>query len=132
MSYEVNIKRLTGKPPLTAEDFKRVVIEDSSLSGGERGPIIWTDPTSGQKRYINIAPESGELSTDDTGGDEVSICRFLDKLRSIAGELDARVIGEGEDITAAPTSPPKRGCMAVIVCTVALLTVTLFVIIGLR
>lgn len=109
MSYEVIIKRSTGKPPLTADDFKRVVMEDGSLSGGEQGPIIWTDPTSGEKRYINIAPESGELSTDDTSGDDPSICRFLDKLRSVARLLGARVTGEGDDITddPAPTSPPK-------------------------
>ena len=121
MSYEVTIRRSTGKPPLTADDFKRVVMEDSSLSGGEREPVIWTDPMSGQKRYINIAPESGELSTDDTQGDDVSICRFLDKLRSIGRLLDARVIGEGEDITdKAPASSSKGGCMSVIVCVVTL------------
>ena len=85
MSYEVTIKRATGKPPLTADDFKRIVTEDSSLSGGEREPITWTDPTGGQTRCINVAPESGELSTADTRGDDASICRFLDKLRSIAG-----------------------------------------------
>jgi len=134
MSCEITIRRSTGKPQLTADDFKRVVKEDSSLSGGEREPIIWTDPTSGQKRYINVAPESGELSTDDTGGDDASICRFLHKLRSIATKLDARVTGEGEDITepasAAPTT--KGGCVPVIVCAVALLAVIVFAIIGLR
>src|SRR6266498_322279 len=124
MSYEVSIKRATGKPPLTADDFRRIVTEDSSLSGGEREPITWTDPTTGQTRYINVAPESGELFSDDTRGDDASICRFLDKLRSIAGKLDARVTGEGEDITEpTPASPPRGGCMSVIVCAVALLAV---------
>jgi hypothetical protein len=133
MSIEITIRRAPGKPLLTAADFKRIVTEDSSLSGGEREPITWTDPTSGQTRYINVAPESGELSTDDTRGDDASICRFLDELRSIAGKLDARVIGKGEDITEpAPASSPKGGCMSVIVCEVALLAVTTFVIIGLR
>src|SRR5262249_46265602 len=122
MSYDVSIKRAAGRPPLTAEDFRRIVTEDSSLSGGEREPITWTDPVSGQTRYSNVAPESGELSTDDIRGDEESICRFLDKLRSMAGKLDARVTAEGEDITEPrPASPPKGGCMSVIVCAVALL-----------
>lgn len=133
MSYEVTIKRATGKPPLTADDFKRIVTEDSSLSGGEREPIIWTDPTSGETRYINVAPDSGVLATDDTRGDDASICRFLDKLRSIAGKLDARVTGEGEDITEPePASAPKGGCMSVIACVVALLVVMAFAVIGLR
>jgi hypothetical protein len=133
MSYEVSIKRVAGKPPLTADDFKRIVAEDSSLSGGERGPIIWTDPVSGQTRYINVVPEAGELASDDTRGDDASICRFLDKLRSIAGKLDARVTGEGEDITEPPpASSPKGGCMSVIVCAVALLAVVAFVTMGLR
>jgi len=122
-----------GKPPLTADDFKRVVVADNSLSGGEREPIIWTDPTSGQTRYINTAPESGGLWTDDTKGDDESICRFLDKLRSIAQQLDARVTGEGEDITdPAPASTLKRGCMSIVVCAVALLAVIAFTIIGSR
>jgi hypothetical protein len=133
MSYEVTIKRAIGKPPLTADDFKRIVTEDRSLSGGEREPITWTDPTSGQTRYINVAPDSGALSTDDTRGDDASICRFLDKLRSVAGKLDARVIGEGEDITEPATgSTPKGACISVLVCVAALLAVIAFVMIGLR
>ena len=133
MSYEITIKRSTGKPLLTADDFKRIVMEDSSLSGGEREPIFWTDPTTSQKRYINIAPESGELSTDDTRGDEDDIYRFVEKLRSIARLLDARVTGEGEDITdPAPASTPKGGCISVIVCAVAVLAVIAFAVIGLR
>jgi hypothetical protein len=133
VSYEITIKRSPGKPLLTADDFKRVVVEDSSLSGGEREPIFWTDPVTGQKRYINITPESGELSTDDTKGDEDSVYRFLEKLRSIARLLDARVTGEGEDITdPAPASTPKGGCISVIMCTVAVLVVIAFAIVGLR
>jgi len=133
VSYEVTIRRPTGRPPLTADDFVRVVMEDSSLSGGEREPIVWTDPANGQKREINIAPESGALSTDDTRGDDDSICRFLDKLRSIARILDARVVGEGEDITdPPPAAPPKVGCMSVIACAIALIAVVASVIIGLR
>jgi hypothetical protein len=130
MSYEVSIKRSAEKPPLTQEDFNRIVKEDSSLSGGQREPIIWTDPTSGQKRYINTAPESGELSTDDTRGDDDSICRFLDKLRSIARLLDARVSGEGEDITDPTPTPPRRaGCTSVVVCAVALVALLAFVVV---
>jgi len=134
MSYEVTIKRSTGKPPLTQEDFDRIVKDDTSFSGGKREPIIWTDATSGQKRYINVAPESGELSTDDTRGDDDSICRFLDKLRSIARLLDARVWGEGEDITEPAPAPARRaGCTSLIVCAVALLAlVALVVVVSLR
>jgi hypothetical protein len=133
MSYEVTIKRSTGKPPLTADEFRRVVMEDDSLSGGEREPIIWTDPTSGQKRYINVAQESGELSTDDTRGDDESICRFLEKLRSIARVLGARVSGEGEDITdSAPAPSPKGGCMSVIACAASLGALATVVILCLR
>ena len=133
MSCEIIIRRATGKPPLTEGDFKRVVMEDRSLSGGEREPIVWTDPVSGQKRYINTAPESGALSTDDTRGDDKSINRFLDKLRSIAQVLDARVSGEGEDITdPTPASPPKGGCMSVIACAVAMIAIIAFVVIGRR
>jgi hypothetical protein len=84
MSYEVTITRSSGKPPLTAEDFSRIVKGDSSLSGGEGEPIVWTDPVTGRKRYINIVPEDGALSTADMQGDEDSILRFLDKLRGVA------------------------------------------------
>src|SRR5207247_6681908 len=108
MSYEVTIKRAAEKPSLTQEDFDRIVREDSSLSGGKCEPIIWTDPSGGQSRYINIAPESGELSSDDTRGPEESGLRFLEKLRSIARLLDARLLAEGEDITDAPATRAAR------------------------
>jgi hypothetical protein len=66
-------------------------------------------------------------------GDEESICRFLDKLRSIAQLLDARVIGEGEDITDPTPTPPKRaGCASVIVCAVAFIAIVAFVLMSLR
>ncbi len=132
MSYEVTIKRSAGKPPLTKEDFARIVAEDASLSGGQREPIVWTDPQGGRKRYINVVPESGELSTADTHGDEDSICRFLDKLRSIARLLDARVIGEGEDITdSSPTPPPRAGCASVIIVAIAFIAITVCTLLSL-
>jgi len=131
MSYEISIKRASGKPPLTADDFNSLVKEDSSLSGGDLEPIIWTDPTSSQTRYINISPESGELSTDDTQGNESDLKRFLEKLRSIASKLDARMTAEGEDITdQKPTSPPTGGCMSIIVCAAGLIVVIAIISIG--
>ena len=125
MSVVVTIKRVETKPPLNAADVRRLVEQDSSLSGGDQEPIIWTDPTGGKTRYINcVDPETGELETDDMRGDEDSICRFLDKLRSIAHTLDARVFGEGEDITEPhPPPSPRAGCTSVMVCAVALLAV---------
>lgn len=130
MSVVVTIKRGGSKPPITAEDVRRLVEQDSTLSGGEREPIIWTDPASGQKRYINtVNPETSELETDDMRGDEDSICRFLDKLRGVAGALDARVFGEGDDITEPHPPPPRRaGCTSVIACAVALITLAAVVI----
>ena len=68
MSVVVTIKRSDEKPPLTGEEFRRVVEQDSSLSGREPEPIIWTDSTSGQKRYINVDPATGEMWTDDMRG----------------------------------------------------------------
>ncbi len=125
MSVVVTIKREATKPPLTPDDVRHVVEQDSSLSGGDREPIIWTDPTNGHKRYINgVNPETGELETDDMRGDEDSICRFLDKLRSIARILDARVFGEGEDITEPTPAPARRaGCASVLVCALAFIVV---------
>jgi hypothetical protein len=130
MSVVVTIKRVGGKPPLTTEDVRRVVEQDSSLSGGEREPITWKDPASGKTRYINtVDPATGELETDDMRGDEDSISRFLDKLRSIAMALDARVFGEGDDITeASPPPRPRAGCASVITCAVALLALAAVVI----
>jgi hypothetical protein len=124
MSVVATIKRLPEKPLLTGEEFRRVVEQDSSLSGGGQEPIIWTDPTTGQERYINADPATGELETDDMRGDEDSICRFLDKLRSIARILDARVFGEGEDITEPTPAPAQRaGCASVLVCALAFVVV---------
>ena len=129
MSVVVTIKRSPDKPPLTGQEFRRLVQEDGSLSGGEREPIIWTDPANGTERYINVAPEAGELETDDMRGDQDSICRFLDKLRSIARILDARLFAEGEDITE-PTPAPARhaGCASVLVCALALFVVLISLI----
>jgi hypothetical protein len=120
MSFVVTIKRAPEKPPLAAQEFQRLVQEDGSLSGVGENSIIWTDSANGTKRYINLNPEKGELETDDTRGDEEGICRFLDKLRSIASILDARVFGEGQDITD-PTQVPGRraGCASVILCVLA-------------
>jgi hypothetical protein len=133
MSYEVAIRRPTGRPSLTSEDFTRIVREDASLSGGQREPIVWTDPQDGRKRYINVVPESGELSTADMQGDEDSICRFLDKLRSIARVLDARVIGEGEDITdPTPASPRHGSCASVMACAAGFIVIVVSVLLSLR
>ncbi len=99
MSVVVTIKRSDEKPPLTGEEFRRVVEQDSSLSGREPEPIIWTD---------------------DMRGDEDGICRFLDKLRSLSRILDARVFGEGEDITEPTPAPDRRaGCTSVLLCALA-------------
>ena len=130
---EITIKRSTDKPTLTADDFKRAVVGDTSLSGGEGEPLMWTDPVTGQKRYINVAPESGEFSTDDVRGDDDSICRFVDKLRDIARILDARVTCEGEDITEQTPAPPKRtGCASIIVCAVSFIAVAVFILLSFR
>lgn len=133
MSQVVTIRRLTDKTPLSATDFKRLVAEDVSLIGGDQGPIIWTDQASGNQRYINVVPESGELETDDFGGEEESICRFLEKLRGVAKALDARLTCEGEDITdPAPVSVSvsKTGCMPVIVSLTLVLALAAFAAVG--
>lgn len=133
MSQVVTIRRLTDKTPLSATDFKRLVAEDVSLIGGDQGPIIWTDQASGNQRYINVVPESGELETDDLGGEEESICRFLEKLRGVAKALDARLTCEGEDITdPAPVSVSvsKTGCMPVIVSLTLVLALAAFAAVG--
>jgi hypothetical protein len=130
MSVVVTIKRVGAKPPLTAEDVLRLVEQDTSLSGAEREPIIWTDPASGKTRYINcVDPATGALETDDMRGDEDSVCRFLDKLRSIARILDARVFGEGEDITEPTPAPAQRaGCASVLVCALVFVVVLVIMI----
>ena len=129
MSYEVTIKRAADKPPLTPQEIERLIKADTSLSGGDKEPIVWTSPTDGRKRYINVATD--HLSTDDLKGDsDAQVLEILDKLRSMAGILDARVFGEGdEDITDPGVDPPKRtGCTSVIVCAVAFIGVVIVVI----
>ncbi len=121
MSYVATIKRETDKPPLTPEEFVRLIEADESLSGGHQEPIVWTNPASGETFYINA--ETDRLWTDDLGGDsETRALEMLDKLRNIAGELDARVYGDGEeDITEPSNGPPNAtGCTAIIACLAAL------------
>ncbi len=130
MSYVITIKRPVGKPLLTTADITEMVEADPSLSGGKLEPILWTDPADGQNRYLNIEPEAGQLWTDDLPKDEPGLNRFLDKLRNIAGKLDAHVYGEeGEDITKPPPNlSTKTGCAAVIVCMAAFFAVLVMLI----
>lgn len=130
MSCVITIKRADDKPLLTAADVAVIVKQDPSLSGGEREPIIWINPSDGQKHYLNVELEAGHIWTDDLPKDELRLNRFLDKLRSIAGKLDARVYGEGgEDITMQPpTLSSKTGCAAVIVCMAAFFAVLVMMI----
>ena len=133
MSYVATIKRTAGKPPLTPEEIARLIEADVSLSGGGKEPIVWTSPTDGRKRYINVATD--HLWTDDLKGDgDAQVLEILDKLRSMAGILNARVFGDGDgDITDPGIDPPKRaGCTTVIVCAVAFIGVVAFVIHYLR
>ncbi len=107
MSYVVTIKLSSGQPPLTSQDFVKLVKDDGTLSGGQGGPIIWNGQSNGRLRYINM--EAEQLWTDDL--DDDADYQFLDKLRSIAGVLGGRLFGEeGDDITDAdgqtPESPP--------------------------
>lgn len=83
MSYVATIKRAADKPPLTPEEIARLIEADASLSGGDKEPIVWTSPTDGRKRYINVATD--HLWTDDLKGDgDAQVLEALDKLRSMA------------------------------------------------
>ena len=129
MSYVATIKRAADKPPLTPEEIARLIKADASLSGGDKEPIVWTSPTDGRKRYINVEPD--HLWTDDLKGDgDAQVLEILDKLRSMAGILDARVFGDGDgDITDPGVDPPKRaGCTSVIVCAIFGVIIVLFII----
>jgi hypothetical protein len=110
MSYVATIKRAADKPPLTPEEFTRLIKADASLSGGDKAPIVWTSPTNGRKRYISV--ETDHLWTDDLKGDsDAQVLEILDKLRSMAGILDARVFGDDDgDITDPDpgVDPPER------------------------
>jgi len=133
MSYVATIKRAADKPPLTSEEIARLIKSDASLSGGDKEPIVWTSPTDGRKRYINV--ETDHLWTDDLKGDgDVQVLEILDKLRSMAGILDARVFGDGDgDITDPGVDPPNRaGCTTVIACAVVFIGVVAIVIHSLR
>ena len=133
MSYVATIKRAADKPPLTPRDIERLVKADASLSGGDKEPIIWTNHTDGRQRYINV--ETDHLWTDDLKGDDDSqVLAILDKLRGMAGSMDARVFGEGDgDITDPGVDPPKRaGCATFIVCAVVFIAVGTILIVSLR
>ena len=127
MSYVLTIKRAAGKPPLTSQDIERLVTEDGSLAGGGTEPIIWTSPTGKRQRYINA--DADHLWTDDVKGDDESqVLEFLDKFRSIARRLDARVFGEeGEDISDASEQIPaaplsfRNGVLAMLLLVGSLL-----------
>ena len=133
MSYVATIKRAADKPPLTPEEIARLIEADASLSGGDKEPIVWTSPTDGRKRYINVATD--HLWTDDLKGDgDAQVLEILDKLRSMARILDARVFGEEDgDITDPGVDPQKRaGCTSVMVCAVALVGFVIVVVQYLR
>src|SRR5437773_12523306 len=99
MSYVATIRRAADKPPLTPQEIESLIKADASLSGGAKEPLVWISPTNGRKRYINV--ETDHLWTDDLKGDsDAQVLEILDKLRSMAEILDARVFGEGDgDIT---------------------------------
>ena len=102
MSYVVTIERPAGKSPLRPQDFARLVKNDESLSKTNEGVLIWTHPTIRQDFYLTI--ESNHLWADGVTRDKTD--EFVEKLREIAGRLDARVYGEeGEDITESELGP---------------------------
>ena len=117
MSYVFCIQRHSS--PITEKEVSDLVSSDDTLCGGEKEPILWTDPETEKERYINFDTQSGVLDTDDLRGSEEETMAFIDKLRSIAISLDARLVGEeGEDVTNEETSELKKtfsGCASVIV-----------------
>jgi hypothetical protein len=120
MGYVVTIRRASDKPRLTPEEIARLIKSDLALAGGDKEPIVWTSPTDRRRRSINV--ETDRLWTDDLKGDnDAQVLEMLDKLRSMAAILDARVFGEeGEDITEPSEKIPtasfsfKNGVLAIL------------------
>ena len=122
------------------EWFERVIgaSRGSSLPAG--GHIL--DPIIAQRRQncrfeaANHQLMSGSVTAYGLtpSHDPFAVLEILDKLRSMAGILDARVFGEEDgDITDPGVDPPKRaGCTSVIVCAVALVGFVLVVVQYLR
>jgi hypothetical protein len=96
MSYVITIKRPAGKPSLTTQDYEWLLENDGALSKTSEGTLIWTPPHIQQEFYITL--ESNHIWTDNIASDESGA--FVEKLREIAVQLDARVYDEeGDDIT---------------------------------
>lgn len=97
MSYVITVQRPEGKPSLSASDVERLLEKDTSLSRLEDGALVWTCPEGRHRLHINV--EADHLWSDGVRGQAADA--FLAKLREIAGNLEARLIGEeGEDLTA--------------------------------
>ncbi len=87
MGRVLTIKRATGKPPISPAEIERLLKEDASLEEfAQVRTIYWTSP-SGVSRWISVGID--QLETEDVRGDED--VQFLDKLQSIALNLDAQV-----------------------------------------
>lgn len=104
MSYVITIKRTDKHPPLSGEDFDRLLAGDPSLSRDpSANEIAWVDKSIGKARRIHIAQD--HLWTDDLKADDAQ--RFLSKLRDIAGTLRAEIAGEEGESLEGPSGPLK-------------------------
>jgi len=99
MSYVISIRRARGRDLAQAE-VEHALAADGELRRADAALWTW--------HGLGIAYGNGELHTDGSRG--WSSDKALAKLRAIATQLDASVIGEeGEDLTAATQAPPAAG-----------------------
>ncbi len=105
MSYVATIRRTEHKLPFDRDDVQRLLQADPSLSQLSNGVICWTPPETNRQLHINVDP--GELWTDCFG--TVDDEAFIEKLRSVANALDARLWDEeGTDITSPEAGKPPK------------------------
>lgn len=126
MSYVVEVRRQAQEPGLTPGDIERLLEADRSLVKINDNLIEWSQPEKMKPLYINV--EVDRLWTDSIGDETQEI--FLNKLREMAGYLDARVYGEeGEDLTDEHLEdriPSKNGFAAIMGFIFFALTIPFF------
>jgi hypothetical protein len=119
VSYVITIQRRDH--PLSVGEIERAMSGDPEFVAVGTGCWQWAAAPTGAELFLN----SGEDNLWTDGGRGWTAPVALDKLRSLAKALDARVLGEeGEELTenAPATGQPTKptGALLTLIITVAL------------
>lgn len=116
MSYVIEIRRAKGAVALTEADLARL-LNDPQLGQVSSNAWLWTSLTSSAQ--LTLTWHAGALSTDDinwvsTATSNANTDECLNKLRAIARELNAQVLGEeGENLSEPNSDMQTNGWAAV-------------------